>query len=164
MSSSFQLSGCIEHHIILVKVCRRSPQLRHLNLGPVLNGCRPLLISLSLWPQCLLAFSANYQPNDLFYQRTELPPQDLDELCARVCKTCRGKNVNVSRSRVQFWASTREFAKYPWEPAQASNEQNKQKVGGAKGSVQGSSEEQHIAWPLVTPNILWIQMLLRKSC
>lgn len=47
-------------------VCWSSPQLCHLNLGPVLLGCCPLLISLRLWPQCLLALSANYQPKIYF--------------------------------------------------------------------------------------------------
>lgn len=64
----------VQHHIILVKVCRRSPQLRHLNLGPVLDGCCPLLISLSLWPQCLLALLANYQPRIDFSRGLSCPP------------------------------------------------------------------------------------------
>lgn len=148
MSSSFQRSGCIEHHIILVKVCRQSPQLRHLNLGPVLNGCCPLLISLSLWPQCLLAFSANYQPTIYFIRGLSCPRRTWTS-CVHVCaRPAEGKNVNVSRSRVQFWVSTHEFAKYPWKPAQASKKQNKQKVGVLKDPCRG--HQKNNLWSLPT--------------
>lgn len=81
-------------------VCRRSPQLHHLNLGPVLLGCCPLLISLSLWPQCLLALSANYQPKIYFIRGLSCPRRtwtDFAGVRACVCKTCRGRTANMSR-------------------------------------------------------------------
>lgn len=130
-------------------VCRHSLQLYHLNLGPVLLGCCPLLISLSLWPQCLLALSANYQPKIYFIRGLSSPRRTWPNcvgVCACVCKTCRGRTVSVELLKASLGSCSSNIyllllilikPRVSLDPCKWTDAYHVSSEGGAKGSVQG---------------------------
>lgn len=65
---------------------------------PVLVGCCPLLISLSLWPKSLLALSANYQPK-LCVIRGLSSPLRMCANCLGVLNTYRERHLNTCRNQ-----------------------------------------------------------------